>query len=192
MSDYVSDNNKPFFLRLYPKLTNLPPTYEHMKKSYAFLIYGEGPASNGFALEVEEEGSSSNVIIRNNIIRDMKCFTHETPTAINNDDQPIIDARGQVFQFYSSLQGRGISNNGRYQGNVLSDAQIMTAKAIHDGVFDTSGNDPFHITNVTTIPKEVIEWAQGAQSSYLPKYRCNGDIMHHVSKGMVMIRVEET
>jgi hypothetical protein len=165
------------------------------RNSYAFLIYGEGPASNGFALEVEEV-SSSNVVIRNNIIRNIQCFTQETPTAINTNDQPIIDVRGQVFQFYSTLHGNSmtyIEESGHYQGNVLSDAQIMTAHAIQEGLFEpTEQQDPFHLTNISTISNDVILWAQGYEPSYVPNYRCNGDVMHHVSKGMVIIRVEET
>jgi hypothetical protein len=75
----------------------------------------------------------------------------------------------------------------------------MVAKAIIEGVFDSVQNDPMLITFKNTIPADIVRWAEGIPTgipprppSYEPKYRCNGDAMHHVAKGMVVIRVEQT
>lgn len=159
---------------------------------YAFLIHGHGPAVGGFGLGLDKHDSltSSNIIIRNNDIRNIKCWTNEVPAAV---EKGIImnDARGAVFQFIRSMDNTPISRNknGTYRGNVVADMQIMVAKAIQDGVLK---NSPLLQTTVNSIDKAMIEWAQSSALKYTPKYRCNGDSMHHFNKGIVVIRVEDT
>lgn len=67
--------------------------------------------------------------------------------------------------------------------------QIMVAKAILEGVLD---DDPLRQTAPNTISPTIIEWAESADEIFNPSYRCNGDAMHHVNKGIVVIRVEDT
>ena len=50
--------------------------------SYALSVHGRGPAINGFGEEFNEEDegeTSSHVTIRNNNIRNIKCWTKEIP-----------------------------------------------------------------------------------------------------------------
>jgi len=79
--------------------------------------------------------------------------------------------------------------DGTYKGNVVADMQIMVAKAILEGVLD---DDPFRQTAPNTISPIIIEWAESDEIIFNPSYRCNGDSMHHVNKGIVVIRVEDT
>lgn len=85
----------------------------------------------------------------------------------------------------------GISTygDGTYKGNVVADMQIMVAKAIVDGVLK---DDPLRQTLPNTISPSIIEWAESDEIVLNPSYRCNGDAMHHVNKGIVVIRVEDT
>jgi hypothetical protein len=78
--------------------------------------------------------------------------------------------------------------DGTYRGNVVADMQIMVAKAILDGTIQST---PQLQTIVNSIDETIIEWASSSNGIYEPKYRCNGDSMHHVGKGMTIIRVED-
>lgn len=145
--------------------------------------------------------TSSNVTIRNNRIRDLHCFNKEIPAAVENKTV-VLDVRGSVLQFYNTITNEGIAINttdGTYVRNVVADSQIMVAKAIHDGMFLQTIGNPLLETNLSTIPENIIQWAEGIPTgtapkppSYNPMYRCNGDSMHHVAKGIVVIRMEET
>jgi hypothetical protein len=102
----------------------------------------------------------------------------------------VNDARGAVFQLIRSTDNSpiAINNDGTYRGNVVADMQIMVAKAILDGTIEST---PQLQTAVNSIDETIIEWASSIDGIYEPQYRCNGDSMHHVGKGMTIIRVED-
>lgn len=163
---------------------------------YVFLVHGKGPAVGGFGEEQSEDDSelSADVSILDNTARNIKCFTNEVVAAVV-DDTVQNDARGSVLQFYNATDDSfiGIDMNESsgqyvYAGNVNLDAQIMVGKAISD---NRLGVDDILQTNVNTIGQPLIEWAEGVNTSFTPNFRCNGDSMHHVIKGSVMIRVED-
>ena len=107
-----------------------------------------------------------------------------------DEKKVVTDARGSVLQFVRSSDNAPISINtdGTYKGNMVSDMQIMIAKAIRDGVL----TDKPELQSVNNnIGNKIIEWAESSTVVHKPNYRCNGDSMHHVSKGMTMIRVED-
>ena len=171
--------------------------------SYGIVVYGKGPASGGFSLELEDpEESSADIIIRRNRIHNIKCISKEVPAAVENDEI-VHDVRGAVFQFFDTYANTGLAmklTDATYRGNVLADAQIMTAAAIHEGLFDND-SDPYYLTHLNTITPNIVTWAKGVPTTtgsrtvppiYIPKYRCHGDAMHHVTIGMVGIRLEET
>jgi len=154
------------------------------------VVHGKGPAVGGQGgfLNVNDDMTSSNVVISDNIITDITCATNEIPATVV-DGVVQNDARGGILQLKSSFDNSGIAidDNGKYIGNVVSDMQIMVAQAIHQGLLDGTGLQ----LQTNTISQEIIDWA-GGTDSYVPKYRCNGDSMHHVSKGIIVIRVEDT
>ena len=159
---------------------------------YAFLIHGHGPAVGGygFALDSNEPMISSDVTIQDNKVSNVKCWTNEIPSAVVNG-KVQNDVRGAILQFISSHDGKplAINDDGTYRGNVVADMQIMVAKAIKEGDLDIN---KAQLQSVSTIDDEVIEWASKAGAKFSPAYRCNGDSMHHVSKGMAMLRLEDT
>ena len=159
---------------------------------YAFVVHGKGPAVGGmgFTLNRDEAVTSSNIAIKNNLIENIKCWTNEIPAAVV-DGVVQNDARGAILQFVSSADGSPISINpdGTYLPNVVSNAQIMVANAIHNGNLT---NRPDLQTGVNTISPQIVDWASNETATFTPTYRCNGDSMHHVSKGNIIIRVEDT
>ena len=72
----------------------------------------------------------------------------------------------------------------------MTDAQIMVASAIHDGTLPRA--DPILQTGVNTIAPELVAWAADPSIVFVPSFRCNGDTMHHVVKGSIMMRIEDT
>jgi hypothetical protein len=103
------------------------------------------------------------------------------------------DVRGAVFQWIDIVNrtAMAINEDGTYRGNVVADMQLMVAKAIHEGVL---GDSTDHIlpTAVNTIHPSVVKWAESLNATFSPLYRCNGDSMHHVVKGIIVVRVEDT
>jgi len=160
--------------------------------SYAMVVHGRGPAVGGQGdfISDDHNATSSDIVIRNNIINNIKGWTNEVPAAVE-DGVVLNDARGAIFQFVNSIDNSpiAINNDGTYKGNVVADLQIMVAKAIKD---DFLADRPEAQTGVNTISDEIINWAESGSDVYVPSYRCNGDSMHHVSKGMIVIRVEDT
>ena len=160
---------------------------------YAFLVHGKGPAVGGFGEEQSTDTSaiSTDVSIQNNNVNNIKCFTNEVLAAVV-ETRVQNDARGAVLQFYDANEEKyiGVHMDGSYQGNANLDAQIMTAQAIDEGYLVL---DDILQTNVNSVALSLIQWAEGSNSSFSisDKFRCNGDSMHHVIKGSVMIRVED-
>ena len=172
---------------------------------YAFVVHGKGPAVGGQGEIFNDEDdtvTSSQVTIKNNNIKNIRCWNNEVPAAVAPLDaygnpvegaKPVNDARGAVFQWVKTFDDvdpyLAIAHDGTYKGNVVADMQIMVAKAILQGVIP---NVPERQTNVNSITSDIIAWAESGTTVYEPAYRCNGDSMHHVVKGMIIIRVEDT
>jgi hypothetical protein len=93
----------------------------------------------------------------------------------------------------SSSRHLAINEDGTYKGNVVADAQIMVANAALER--NLTYTDELQISSVNSIELTIILWANGFDDNfkvYTPKYRCNGDSMHHVIKGVVGIRVDKS
>lgn len=160
----------------------------------------------GLTLEDDETKTSSNIIIENNKIENISCWTNEVPAVTNvvkidgnqeEEQRVATDPRGSVFQFVRSTDEKNpppisLNPDGTYKRNVVADMQIMVAKDISNKTNAFLEDKPELQTGNSNIGKDIIKWAEEKDVVYEPKYRCNGDSMHHVSKGMVIIRVEDT
>jgi hypothetical protein len=160
---------------------------------YVFLVHGKGPAVGGFGeMQAEDESAlSNNVTIVDNHAQNIKCFTNEVLATVV-DGAVQNDARGAIMQFYNALDEVYIgldeaSGQYTYTGNANLDAQIMIGKALNQGLL----GDNILQTNVNSVGLPLIDWAEGTNPRFAPDFRCNGDSMHHVIKGSVMIRVED-
>lgn len=101
-----------------------------------------------------------------------------------------------VLQFektFGSAEHLLLANkDGSYKGNVVADAQIMVANAILEK--NITHSDALQIGGVNHINQNIIFWAMGVaeeEKVYTPRFRCNGDSMHHVIKGVTAIRVDK-
>jgi hypothetical protein len=167
---------------------------------YAFVIHGKGPAVGGQGEIFNEEDNqltSSRVWIQDNNINNIKCWNNEVPATVVEEEgahgRVANDARGAVFQMVKTFDYSdphlAMAEDGTYQGNVVADMQVMVARAIKDGVLQ---NTPERQTLFSTISDDMIAWAESGTTQFVFSFRCNGDSMHHVVKGMVVIRVEDT
>jgi hypothetical protein len=142
-----------------------------------------GPAVGDFGEELDPDTNKtcSNVIISTNSIQNITCWNNEVPAAVDSDEGTdhvvVTDARGAVLQFFNTFDPNrkyslAIDEFGKYQGNVVSDAQIMVANAILDGTLEST---PELQLAPNTIPQKLVDWAMDGHAIYTPQYRCNGD-----------------
>ncbi|KAG7337206.1 hypothetical protein IV203_013850 [Nitzschia inconspicua] len=165
---------------------------------YGFLVHGLGPAiaDFGYYLSKNESETSSDILIMRNAISNLTCWNDEVPAAVEGS-RVVNDIRGAVFQFEKTFETGesrflAINSDGTYKGNIVADAQVMVANAIlENNITDSPG---LQVGPVNSINEKIIRWAKGVGENdkvYTPKYRCNGDSMHHVVKGLVGIRVDK-
>ncbi|KAL3914552.1 MAG: hypothetical protein SGILL_006062, partial [Bacillariaceae sp.] len=164
---------------------------------YGFLVHGKGPAVAGFAdyISADDSELSRDIFIEKNTIENIACWNNEIPAAVE-DNRPVNDVRGAILQFEKTFESGAskylaINEDGTYKGNVVADAQIMVAKAVLDNVLTST---PELQLAPNSINQNIVDWAAGTDSSktvYTPQYRCNGDSMHHVIKGITVIRVDD-
>eukprot|EP00581_Thalassiosira_minuscula_P006599 CAMPEP_0183703728 /NCGR_PEP_ID=MMETSP0737-20130205/1363_1 /TAXON_ID=385413 /ORGANISM="Thalassiosira miniscula, Strain CCMP1093" /LENGTH=655 /DNA_ID=CAMNT_0025930525 /DNA_START=215 /DNA_END=2182 /DNA_ORIENTATION=- len=165
---------------------------------YAFLVHGKGPAVGGQGERFEETDdtvTSSNIVISNNNIANIQCWNNEVPALFGKCGDhgcAVNDVRGSIFQTIKTFDPTNphlaLGEDGTYKGNVVSDMQIMVAQAILDKKLP---DIPSRQTGPNSIKEEIIDWAtQGTDLE--PQFVCNGDSMHHVIKGIIAIRVEDT
>mmetsp|Transcript_2034 Transcript_2034/g.4457 ORF Transcript_2034/g.4457 Transcript_2034/m.4457 type:complete len:630 (+) Transcript_2034:70-1959(+) len=160
---------------------------------YVFLVHGKGPAVGGFGemQATDISALSNNVDILNNNAQNIKCFTNEVLATVV-DGFVQNDARGAIMQFYNALDEVYIgmvetAGEYTYTGNANLDAQIMVGKALSQNLL----GDNVLQTSVNSVGLPLVDWAEGNNPSFTPNFRCNGDSMHHVVKGSIMIRVED-
>lgn len=173
--------------------------------AYGFLINGLGAAVDQFPLVESTNNPSRDIWIKNVKVESLKAnVTEVVGLARSKEDSGVVnDPVGSVFQFHAvdplgepiTISTLEPASNGRYVGNVLSDAQALVAKAALKGLFpaylDTSRNG---------INSDIIAWIESDKplKTYLDTvkgvhptgYICNGDQMHHVNKGVIGFKLD--
>jgi hypothetical protein len=171
--------------------------------SYGILLNRHNVAVNGFPTSIDDETNHHNKLININI-QNIRGFNNEIPALFKTSPENMTntylnrniqnDVVGAVFQtqnYYISESGRKIpltiNELGIYKGNIVSDVQLMVAKAIHNQI--SFGRLPI---NVNSIQPETVTWAE---KQYQIKntnlyYIFQGDTMHHVIKGMIALRLD--
>ena len=123
------------------------------------------------------------------------------------DDKPQTDPVGSIIQLYNRQPGHAGDGNyltissenpnmAHYIGNVVSNAQAIVAKGVHQGLFADSHLD---VTR-NSIGQEVIDWIERDSQDYEAKLSfllaqtngllCNGDMMFHVGKGNIGFKLD--
>lgn len=169
--------------------------------SYSFVVNSTGVAVNGFPYQPDNDAvkPSRNVIFKNVHVRRQRAAINEI-VALEHEGKPVTDPVGAVLQVRNKHPDSGelltvssrFDGAATYIGNVLSDAQLLVAKAYHNGEFAGSHLD---LTRLH-IPPEVIAWAEtpGAVLADLAPNEednlCNGDTMFHVNKGVIAFKLD--
>lgn len=151
---------------------------------YGIVLNSKGIAINGFKSLKEDYDCGNNNIVLNDVSikniqskgTEIKCLSSKKTIVTNNyGGSAIVGPAGDVFDFT-----RIVDENGFYNGNLYSDAQIIIAKFLK-----TRSN----------IPEEIIEWASGLTQQTFESlisesefYVIDGrDSMAHVMKGNIAL-----
>lgn len=159
---------------------------------FGILFHEKGVAVNGFPLKCSM--TSYENTIRNCTISNIKLIVNETlalrnvDTPINNDDTYMsksvyVDVVGSILQTQNAYT---ITNDGVYEGNLISNIQAIIAKATYNNISFTRS------IKVNTIDEVVLHWIENGtklvDTSLL--YVFQGDSMHHVIKGVIGLKVD--
>lgn len=168
--------------------------------SYSFLVNSLGVAVNGFPTRPDGDTAlpSRNIVFHNVEVIDQQAAVNEV-IAIDVGGVAAIDPVGAVFQIRNLHPDSGrpitISSSddasAAYVGNVVSNAQAFVAKAAENGEFESSHLD----LSRSNIPAAVLDWVEnrpGAETlaDVGVSYRCNGDSMFHVDKGVIAYKMD--
>lgn len=158
--------------------------------AYGLVFHVVGTSVMDYIEEDTKQKLSENLSLEDVCVRGIRANVVEI-VAISNADQSGIqnDVSGSVFRLadvVDKVKNGGPTPDAVYKGTVLSDAQLIAAKA------SLSINEPIGRSNLDAA---LIEWAEsGAPFESLLKkgYRmvCNGDAMFHVQKGVHGIRID--
>ena len=146
---------------------------------YGILMHSDGVAINDFNTS---DKKIKKIKMKNIEIDGLKCKVTETVGISGKNGVGVqTDSTGAIFDILSNTD-----ENGNYKGDILSEIRLFIAEMdIKYGL--TSGKN--------NITQDLINWSKGFENiSYLLslgyKYKCNGDVMFHVNKGLMGIRLD--
>lgn len=195
--EFINKDSHPFEWRMFHNKEGVVDG-----NSYGFLINGVGVAVDGFPTTQSTNSPTRNVTIKNVKIKKLKANIREILSLSNGDDSQVNDPVGSLFQLMAvdpngkPLALTSADESGKYLGNVITDAQALVAKAIHQGLFHGS---PIDVSR-NSISKNLISWAESGAplSAYISTNKgpngtgfiCNGDQMFHVNKGVIGFKLD--
>ena len=149
---------------------------------YGICIFPRGIAVHDLTDKSYAQSPCQGIRIKDVSIRDLKCNPTEIVSISEpNGDFVQFDLAGGVFQVL-----RCVRPDGRYVGNPLSDLQIALAAP------------GFKFGNMTISP-DIVQWATdpamtlgGVLAKAQYRYRCSGDVMFHLVKGSIGLRIDGT
>lgn len=163
--------------------------------SYGFLLNPMGVAVMGFPRQSEHP--AQDVLFENVQLRRQRANVSEV-VALARGGQVVTDPVGAVFMIHNANPRSGepltISSfedpEAIYVGNVLANAQALVAKAALANEF------PFYLdVSRMSIDQGVLDWIENEEPlsaivSGPDDYRCNGDTMFHVNKGVIGFKID--
>lgn len=184
----IDDLEHPLYeqsVALYSNPSRLPDgsaVYGVLLNSHDLAVFGYGGQRN-------RNGDGEDVVMDNVQIEGLQLSVNEVPAMY------FDQCRGRGAQSQSATIVKGpfgdvldirkmITDDGRYGGNPLSDAQI--ALALH-GVDDDAQFGSFKIDE----NEAFLEWALSDETfPECARFQCNGDIMFHTNKGVIALRAD--
>ena len=171
--------------------------------AYGIILNKINVAVNGFP-KTNDNSNYNHKLININIEK-IKGFNNEIPALvrdndmINNDNlystkniqNDVVGSVLQTQNYYLNNEGKKvpltINDEGIYIGNIVSNIQLLVAKAIHLDI-------PFNglSVSVNSIKQDTIEWVENAMKIKDTElyYIFQGDTMHHVIKGVIAFRLD--
>lgn len=172
--------------------------------AYGVLLNKVGVAVNDFPSQPKppySEHSASGALLKNILVTNLLTEIREV-VGVRHCSAISSDSVGAILQLLNTHDGQMLTissedeSEAEYTGNVVANAQLLVAKAIHSGEFVDSALD----TSRNSIRCEVVAWAEAggtaapeAKLSNLLEYggwQCNGDSMAHVQKGAVGFKID--
>ena len=149
---------------------------------YGLLLHVPGVAVGGLTGKQEGLDFTENVYLDRVCVQGLKVKVNEVIGLSQKDGSGIQnDVAGAVFQIEKVT-----SDQGQYKANPLADLQLLLAELSYILQVPLGRN---------SITMDLVNWAKDA--SPLPdllalgyKYKCNGDSMFHVNKGMIAYRFD--
>ena len=163
---------------------------------YGILFHSEKPAVGGFNNNYEKNNMSSNITLKNIIIKDLVHKTHERIVLQKEGEKKKenfqggqIDPRGSFFNILDFTD-----KSGNYISNPIGNAQLLVSKykkCLYSKKKILRKKRIYHTnTKRNSISKKVLYWAGALNNSPLKaKYICNGDQMLHSIKGTIPLRL---
>ena len=163
---------------------------------YGFVFHSEKPAVNGFNDNDKKNNISTNIVLKNIVIKD---FVHNTIERFvlqkegekrkNNFEGGQIDPRGSFFNVVEFTD-----HNGNYISNPLGNAQLLVSKYKKCLFNNAAKFRKLRLFNTNTkrdsISKKVLNWARYNNNIPLnSKLICNADQMLHAIKGTIPLRL---
>lgn len=172
--------------------------------AYAVLIYPDGVAVNNHLENFDENNATRYIWIENLEVYDTIGCVVETPALLRRDDRNKIQ-RGMSGEAFLPFD-RCMTSDGTYIGNPVSNFQIVLQNLRSDLMADPKSKatikgemfgrlsiDP-SLAKDWFLGEEKLVWEPNKNSVRLGDavfdVCYNGDVMHHVCKGIVPIRIE--
>lgn len=176
--------------------------------AYGILSNSRGVAVGGFPDTLPSDAAMQ-FYIRDSSLRNVAGFVHEVPALRTTANKPAIDAVGAVVQTRITYRLTGARlccdwEDGvagvdpklltRYNGNALSNAQLLVTKYKADGALRAAGLDARRATADAAFLQWVEAWLSGvdAPAPFQSNYYMNADVMFHVQKGVIALKLDAT
>eukprot|EP01083_Nonionella_stella_P034077 93279_1 len=140
----------------------------HGATLYGVFLNSEGASVFGLGLSPRH---SSDLVLRNVIVKELRSNPMETVRAqlTRGPFNDLVDMK------------RIVDEDHKYRGNAYSNAQFALIQLIPDSMWSVLGH--------SFISKPVMRWIES--NAKLPdKFKCNSDVMLHVTKGIFGIRID--
>lgn len=174
---------------------------------YGVMLHKQGVAIGDFGAgcalgDNPDEKMVGPVILKNIRVHDLKIDVDQWTRTVIGDGPQLMGPAGDVFPLTKVWN----KDTFEYVGNHLSDAQLAMgalkeAAASWKAVTPITWEDAKYFFGALNLPTAIQDWAAGSMSSSevqawknsLVKegaFKCDGDAMTHINKGVVGVRLE--
>ena len=162
---------------------------------YGIVFHTGKPAVGGFNKNHEDNYKSSNITLKNIVIKELHHKVIERISLQKEDEEKTknftggqVDPRGSFFNILDFT-----NKNGSYKSNPIGNAQLLVSKykkCLLKNKKLFRKKRLYHTnTKRDSISKNVISWSENKNSILQAKFICNADQMLHSIKGTIPLRL---